>query len=326
MRVAETSGKTVDEAVSRALGQLGLRRDQVDVDVIREGSKGFLGIGAEESIVRVTAKDSVLTTAAQPRRPQRPPRTGGGEGGDQGDAQPRRRGRRGGRGRRREDGPTESRGPSGRGGGRGGDRGPRPARFDAAPRQRGSSVPAGEEVTIPGAPDEPPSAPNPEPADQLDLAGSTLRDLLTLLGLSDTDISARDPETAGDGLGLIAQVFDIYGDDDEAADELGVLIGRRGETLGNLQYLLNTIVSRREKDGPVYGIDIEGYRRRREQQLVEMAKEVADEVRATGDVITLEPMPAAERRIIHITLAEEEGVRTESVGQGEQRQVEIMPA
>ena len=58
MRVAETSGKTVDEAVGRALAQLGLRREQVDVDVIREGSKGFLGIGSEDAIVRVTAKDS----------------------------------------------------------------------------------------------------------------------------------------------------------------------------------------------------------------------------------------------------------------------------
>ena len=74
MRVAETSGKTVDEAVARALGQLGLRREQVDVDVIREGSKGFLGIGAEEAIVRVTAKETLLSAASGPRRPQqRPP-------------------------------------------------------------------------------------------------------------------------------------------------------------------------------------------------------------------------------------------------------------
>lgn len=153
-----------------------------------------------------------------------------------------------------------------------------------------------------------------------------MRDLLTLLGLTETEISARDPETPGDGEGLISQVFDIYGEDDDAAEELGVLIGRRGETLSNLQYLLNTIVSRHEKDGPIYGIDIEGYRRRREQQLVDMAHEIAEEVRATGDVITLEPMPASERRIIHLTLAEEDGVRTESVGSGDHRQVEIMPA
>ncbi len=268
----------------------------------------------------------MVTTATQPRRPPRPPRADdGGERAAEATGQ-RRRGRRGGRGRRRggegEDGGGAAP-PSG--GGRGG-QGRRDDRAPSAPRARGVTVAPGDEVTIPGVPDELPSAPNPEPADQLDLAGSTLRDILTLLGLADTEITARDPETAGDGEGLIAQVFDIYGEGDEAADELGVLIGRRGETLLNLQYLLNTIVSRREKDGPIYGIDIEGYRRRREQQLIDMAKEIAEEVRATGDVITLEPMPAAERRIIHITLADEEGVRTESVGSGEHRQVEILPA
>src|SRR5690606_33126874 len=162
--------------------------------------------------------------------------------------------------------------------------------------------------------------------DQVDLAGRTLRDVLNLLGLQSTEIAARDPETPGDGAGLVEQVFDIYGEDDETSDELGILIGRRGETLGSLQYVVNTIVSKQGDNGPIFGIDIEGYRRRREQQLIEMAKEIAAEVRATGDVITLEPMPAAERRIIHLSLADEEGVTTESVGSGDHRQVEIMPA
>lgn len=298
----------------------------------------------------------MITTAARPRRgppPQSQSQSPEAGGGSQGTGQ-RRRGRRGGRGRGRGDAPAagprdnspprESAGPrddSGRGagvrpdshrsdsgrppaGGRGGRGEGRPR--DDQPRPRGSSVPVDEEALIPGVPDEFPIAPNSELQDPLDLAGSTLRDILTLLGLTETDITARDPETAGDGEGLIAQVFDIYGNDDDTAEELGVLIGRRGETLGNLQYLLNTIVSRREKDGPIYGLDIEGYRRRREQQLIEMAREVAAEVRATGDVITLEPMPAAERRIIHLSLQDEDGVKTESVGSGEHRQIEIMPA
>ena len=72
-------------------------------------------------------------------------------------------------------------------------------------------------------------------------------------------------------------------------------------------------------------VDVEGYKRRREQSLVEMAQRVAAEVRETGDVITLEPMRPAERRIIHIALSEEPGVITESVGEGNERQVEIMP-
>ena len=180
-------------------------------------------------------------------------------------------------------------------------------------------------IPVPGSPEELPYAPIEDPADDLDLAGSTLRDMLTLLGYVDTQITARDPETPGDGIGLIEQVFDIYGDDDDVSDELGVLIGRRGETLSALQYLVNTVVSKGGNKPPVFGVDIEGYRRRREEMLVDLAKEIAQEVRETGDVITLEPMPAHERRIVHIALREEEGVRTESVGSGEERQVEILP-
>jgi spoIIIJ-associated protein len=166
---------------------------------------------------------------------------------------------------------------------------------------------------------------NPDPEDDVDLFGSTLRDLLLHLGLGETSITAREPETPGDGVGLITQVFDVYGDNDEASDELAVLIGRRGETLNSLQYLLNVLVSRQGSSKEVFGVDIEGYRRRREETLVDMAQEIASEVRATGDVITLEPMPAAERRIIHLALQEEDGVSTESVGRGEDRQVEVLP-
>jgi spoIIIJ-associated protein len=153
-----------------------------------------------------------------------------------------------------------------------------------------------------------------------------LRDILNLLGLPETDISARDPETPGDGTGLMSQVFDVHGLDADTSDELGLLIGRRGETLQSLQYLLNVVVSSRYGGDHVFAVDIEEYRRRREQSLVELARRIASEVRATGDVITLEPMPAAERRIIHLALQDEEGVATESVGEGPNRQVEIMPA
>jgi spoIIIJ-associated protein len=187
-------------------------------------------------------------------------------------------------------------------------------------------VSADEQLAVPGAPDDLPDAPNAEVEDHVDFAGSMLRDVLTFLGLSETEIAARDPETPGDGEGLVEQVFDIYAGDDETADELGLLIGRRGETMSALQYLINTAVSRRtDHEGPVFAIDIEGYHRRREQTLVELAQDVATEVRDTGDVITLEPMPAAERRIIHLTLQEEEGIRTESVGSGDRRQVEVLP-
>ena len=284
-KVVETSGADADEAIARALEQLDLSRDQVDVDVVREGRKGLLGFGAEEAIVRITAKEGAERAPAQ-------------------------RGRRGGR--------------SGRGRGGGGDRdGQRAPVADRA--QAPDRAAAGTPAAVPGTPDELPAAPTTEAEDELDFSGRALRDLLTLLGLTNTEITARDPGTAGDGVGLISQVFDIYGADDEASDELGLLIGRKGETLTALQYLLNVMVSSRYEGQHVFAVDIEGYRRRREQSLVELAHRIANEVRSTGDVITLEPMPPAERRIVHLELEAEEGVTTESVGVGDRRQVEIMP-
>ena len=178
---------------------------------------------------------------------------------------------------------------------------------------------------VPGVPDDVPTKPADDAEDEVDYAGHTLRDLLTLLGLMETEISARDPETPGDGVGLISQVLDIFGESEDASDELRLLIGRRGETLQSLQYLLNVIVSSRYDSDRIFSVDVEGYRRRREQSLVEMAQRVAGDVRASGDVITLEPMPPAERRIIHIALKDEDGVHTQSVGEGSERQVEVLP-
>ena len=182
-----------------------------------------------------------------------------------------------------------------------------------------------EPTLVPGAPDDLPRAPTDDAEDEVDYAGRTLREVLTLLGLSETEISARDPETAGDGEGLTRQVFDIVGEDEETSDELGLLIGRRGETLQSLQYLLNVMVSGKYDGDNVFSLDIEQYRRRREQSLLEMAERVAEEVRDTGDVITLEPMSAAERRIVHLALEEQDGVSTQSVGQGSDRQIEVLP-
>lgn len=192
---------------------------------------------------------------------------------------------------------------------------------------RPQSGQSGPGTPIPGAPDDLPTAPPDDAADAVEFAGRTLRDVLSLLGLVETDIVARDPEhVSDDDEVVIEQVFNIEGLDDDTSDELGVLIGRRGETMGSLQYLLNVIVSSRYEDDHVFAVDIEGYRSRREESLVEMAQRVADEVHATGDVITLEPMPAADRRIVHLTLRGDDRVATESVGSGPARQVEVFPA
>src|SRR5690606_36852361 len=107
----------------------------------------------------------------------------------------------------------DGRGRGGRGTGRDGGRGRRSE--DREPRGPFQEVEEDDLVLIPGTPDELPVAPSADAVDDVDLAGSTLRDVLTLLGYTGTEITARDPETPGDGTGLIAQIFDIYGEDDD---------------------------------------------------------------------------------------------------------------
>ena len=152
--------------------------------------------------------------------------------------------------------------------------------------------------------------------DEAEYAAQILDQLLALMGI-EADVSIRDAETPGDGLGMAKAVLEVEGDD------LGVLIGRRGETLGSLQYLLNLMVARQLGDGNYFTVDIEGYRRRRERQLKTLAQRTAEQVKRTKRPVTLDPMPPNERRIIHLTLSEDRYVQTDSIGEGDERKVSV---
>jgi spoIIIJ-associated protein len=110
---------------------------------------------------------------------------------------------------------------------------------------------------------------------------------------------------------------------DIKGEDLGILIGRRGETLAALQYLVNLIVSRRLKGRVGVVVDVEGYRERRYESLRLLARRLAEQVKITGRAVTLEPMPASERRIIHLELKDNNDVTTQSMGQGEERKIVI---
>jgi len=115
-------------------------------------------------------------------------------------------------------------------------------------------------------------------------------------------------------------VFDVEG------ENLGILIGRRGQTLACLQYIVRLIAGNRLKTvTPPIVIDVNGYKQRRYQSLKTLAQRMAEEVEANGEPFALEPMPAYERRIIHLALAEHPTVTTQSTGIGEDRKVVIMP-
>lgn len=110
-----------------------------------------------------------------------------------------------------------------------------------------------------------------------------------------------------------------------SGDDLGLLIGWRGETLRALQTTLNLMMGDDEPDGRRLILDVERYRARREEQVRELAERLADRVKASGERYTLDPMHAYERRIIHLTLQDDDGVRTESSGKEPARRVVIHP-
>ena len=157
-----------------------------------------------------------------------------------------------------------------------------------------------------------------EAEDPAEFAAQMLDKLLELMGV-DADVSIRDAETPGDGLGMANAVLDVEGED------LGLLIGRRGETLQSLQYLLNLMVSQQRGRQDFFTVDVEGYRRRREDTLNSLARRMADQVKRSGEPATLEPMPANERRIIHMALSESQSVSTSSIGEGDARRIAISP-
>lgn len=156
----------------------------------------------------------------------------------------------------------------------------------------------------------------PEHDALLDHAESVISKMLHLLNL-EAQVSADYGPTERDGRRNIH--VDIRGND------LSVLIGRRSETLAAFQYIASLIVGKEEQQFIQLTVDVEGYRDRREKQLIQMAKRMADQVSKTGRRQTLEPMPSGERRIIHIALRDHPDVKTESTGEEPYRKVMILP-
>jgi spoIIIJ-associated protein len=239
----EVSARTVDEAIAEALKRLGVERDQVEIRVVRQGSRGLLGLLAEDAIVRVSVLRPQPVPEAQEvrvREPEAQP--------DQGDSAP----------------PVES-----------------------------------------------------ESDDASELATEVLQNLMDLMGLRAQVVPAaieRSIAYTSESLCLNVE-----------GDGLGVLIGRRGETLRDLQYLTCLMVSRKLQRWPNLVVDVQHYKQRRERSLRDLAQRMADRVRESGQPVHLEPMPPNERRIVHLTLRDDPDVFTESYGQDERRKVVILP-
>lgn len=158
--------------------------------------------------------------------------------------------------------------------------------------------------------------PQPEHDALLDHTESVISKMLHLLNL-EAQVSANYGPAERDGRRDIH--VDIRGND------LSVLIGRRSETLSAFQYVASLIVGKETQQFVQLTVDVEGYRDRREKQLIQMAKRMADQVAKSGRRQTLEPMPSGERRIIHVALRDHPDVKTESTGEEPYRKVMIIP-
>lgn len=241
----DVRGRTVEEAIHKGLEELGLAREQVDVELLNEGSRGLFGLGGVEAVVRLTPHE---------------------EG-------------------------------------------------EAGPVVRAAAAPA-------------PVAP------ALTAQGPIGMETGAPLGKKDTaGVGKEVLETLLRGMGIRSQVAILPGPGEEGPEfvldivgaDLGILIGRRGETLRDLEYMTRIIVAQEVHHVVRFAVDVEGYRARRERVLKELAKRMADRVRQNRQPITLEAMPPHERRIVHLTLREHPTVRTQSIGEGDHRRVMILP-
>ena len=193
---------------------------------------------------------------------------------------------------------------------------PEPAPVFKPPTERVRASEMRSPSVVPSSPVSREAESQPEHDALLDRTESVVSKMLHLLNLQ-AQVSAHYGSTERDGRHNIH--VDIRGND------LSILIGRRSETLSAFQYIASLIVGKEEQQFVQLTVDVEGYRDRREKQLIQMAKRMADQVSKSGRRQTLEPMPSAERRIIHIALRDHPDVKTESTGEEPYRKVMILP-
>ena len=282
-----------DEAINKGLTELNVTREEVDIEILDNGSKGIFGIGARQARVRMTVKADSLRASILKDEEAAAPAPAPVE----------------------ETVPEEKPAPAPK-------KEPKPAAPKAAPKKEPKPAPKAEPVVVIEEPDEDDEAGAVEGdevvnEETLKIASNVVRDLLEKMRVKAT-IQSKIGEAA-DEVDSRVIMIDIMGDD------LSFLIGRHSEVLHSLQYITSLIVGREVGHWVPLLIDVQGYRERRERQLRQMAARMADQVAKTGRRISLEPMTATERRIIHLALRDNSQITTESIGEEPNRKVVIYP-
>jgi spoIIIJ-associated protein len=311
----EASGKSVDEAVQQALTRLGKRRDEVEITVLQEPSRGTFGLGSKDARVRVSVRqgsvgavitpemadailgpddnypgEEIYTEEDEEEYDEEEDEEGEEDDEEYEDEEDED-----------EDGEYEDE--------------------DEIEAEEGSAA----EFSLAGAADF-----SPELLTELEngsVAEGEMQDVETP-SREDIDITVEVLQNILQNLNIRANIqvrstnpltLNIQG----INENLGLLIGRRGETLASLQLLVSLIVGHRTKHRMRIIVDAENYRERREANLRSLALRVAQQVRNYRRSIALEAMPPHERRIVHIALSDSKDISTESIGEGDARRVVI---
>ena len=291
----EFTGKSVEEALKIACETFKVGLADLDFEIIAPGSKGVLGMGAEPARI-VAAPASAIAGSTPKRATEAAPRA----------AAPR------------DDSPRESAPRR--------SRSARPERSPAARAERPARAPRPERAERPARALRD-AGETREPRERRERSETTPEMIAGGKEILETLIAHLDFEAevrlSGEGS---ETVLNVAGTSPEAAEELGSLIGRRGERLQAIQHLVNLMLSRKLGEWARVTVDIEEYRGRREAQLRALARKAGERVRETGRAVQLEPMTALERRWVHMELQGAPGVATESAGEEPERRVVVIPA
>jgi spoIIIJ-associated protein len=287
----ETTAPTIDQAINQALMQLGAEHDDVKIEVLVTPRAGVLGLGARQARVRVTrrALEGASTGVTSP-----PPA------------------------------PALVREPSAVT--------PSPVRPETT-----SSIQAAPEPLSPrGATPSQADVPTIEPDEEIEQVPAGIREPPARPDRAEPAVVAREATI------VITRILELMGEKAEIevingssaenieldikGDGSGLLIGRHGQTLDALEYVVNRILARKLKDAAtLVSIDTESYRARRRRQLHRMALAKGEQVKREHLAVALEPMPPRDRRIIHLALKDDPMITTRSSGDGFLRSVEITP-
>lgn len=278
MDYVEVSAKTVDDAITKACIELEVSSDRLDIQVISEGSSGFLGFGSKPAVIKVRKKkepDWNLEEMAAPEEEKKNPPI-------------------------QEETPVKAEAPK-----------KEPAKNEQPRKEPVKKEASKKENSGKPMEKEPSPVKTKEEIVMMKASAQSFLDGVFKAMELPVDITMEyNPEQ---------ESLDI----DFAGEDMGILIGKRGQTLDSLQYLVSLVVNKDQKDYVRVKLDTENYRKRRKETLENLAKNIAYKVRRTRKPVSLEPMNPYERRIIHSALQNNRYVETYSEGNEPYRHVVI---